>query len=83
MGAVIDGEDWRMASVADHIDVPETDIEAIVAAALDYLEGFLLGDADIASVRVYSCHWVDFLHIVRARGEWKLFHVTWHPHTTT
>ena len=33
---------------------------------------------DIASVRVYSCRWVDFLHVVKARGEWKLFHVTWH-----
>ncbi len=33
---------------------------------------------DIASVRVYSCNWVDFLHVVKARGEWKLFHVTWH-----
>lgn len=33
---------------------------------------------DIASVRVYSCRWVDFLHVVRARGEWRLFHVTWH-----
>ena len=33
---------------------------------------------DIASVRVYSPWWVDFLHIVKARGEWKLFHVTWH-----
>lgn len=28
---------------------------------------------DIASVRIYSCRWVDFLHIVKARGEWKLF----------
>ena len=33
---------------------------------------------DIAAVRVYSCRWVDFLHIVKARGEWRLFHVTWH-----
>ena len=33
---------------------------------------------DIASVRVYSPRWVDFLHIVKARGAWKLFHVTWH-----
>lgn len=34
--------------------------------------------ADIASVRIYSCLWVDFLHVVKARGQWKLFHVTWH-----
>lgn len=33
---------------------------------------------DIASVRVYSCKWVDFLHVVKARGEWRLFNVTWH-----
>ena len=32
---------------------------------------------DIASVRVYSCQWVDFLHVVKARDEWRLFHVTW------
>jgi len=32
----------------------------------------------IASVRIYSCRWVDFAHIVRARGAWRLFHVTWH-----
>ena len=126
-----------MASIANHIDVSSTDIEAITAAALDYLEGYLSGDADrharayhpeaikrrytmdedgvfdiinisprtmsdyaslrependcefeifiddvfhdMASVRVYSCHWVDYLHIVRARDEWKLLHVTWVP----
>ena len=33
---------------------------------------------DMASVRIYSCRWVDFAHIVRARGEWRLFHITWH-----
>ena len=33
---------------------------------------------DIASMRVYSCAWVDFLHVAKARGEWRLLHVTWH-----
>lgn len=33
---------------------------------------------DIASARCYSCQWVDFLHLVKARGEWRLFHVVWH-----
>lgn len=33
---------------------------------------------DIASVRIYSCRWVDFCHIVKARSAWRLFHVTWH-----
>lgn len=36
---------------------------------------------DIASVRVYSCKWVDFLHLAKARGSWRLLHVTWHPVT--
>ncbi|MEN8240271.1 MAG: nuclear transport factor 2 family protein [Actinomycetota bacterium] len=130
-----------MAAVADHVDASPNDIDAIEAAALDYLEGYVAGDAerharsyhpeavkrrytqdeagvfgiinlspttmadfaaltepeddceieifiddvsqDIASVRVYSCHWVDFLHVVKARGEWKLFHVTWHSRSTT
>ena len=115
---------------------PKEDIDGVTAAALDYIEGYVQGDAerharayhpecikrryttdeesgvaelvvmsprtmvdyaalsdmsdceaeividaiseDMASVRVYSCNWVDFLHIVKARGEWKLFHVTWH-----
>lgn len=33
---------------------------------------------DMASVRIYSCRWIDFAHVVRARGKWRLFHVTWH-----
>jgi len=33
---------------------------------------------DIASVRLYSSKWVDFLHIVKARGEWRILHVAWH-----
>jgi len=32
----------------------------------------------MASVRIYSCRWVDFAHVVRARDEWRLFHITWH-----
>ena len=115
---------------------PQEDIDGVMAAALDYIDGYVEGDAErharayhpecikrryvtdeasgvdelvvlsprvmadyaalsqmsdceseviidaisegIASVRIYSCRWVDFLHIVKARGEWKLFHVTWH-----
>lgn len=34
-------------------------------------------DGDIAAVRCYSTKWVDFLHLVKARGEWRLFHVSW------
>ncbi len=31
----------------------------------------------MASVRIYSAKWIDFLHIVQARGEWRILHVTW------
>lgn len=115
---------------------PQEDIDGVMRAALDYVDGYVEGDAerhsrayhpecvkrrydrnvkydiaelvvltpqmmtdyasvtqfsegereviidaiseDIASVRIYSTRWVDFLHIVKARGEWRLFHVTWH-----
>ena len=33
---------------------------------------------DIDAVRADSCKHLDFLHIVKARGEWKLFHVAYH-----
>lgn len=52
--------------------VEDCEIEVIID---DISEG-------IASVRAYSCRWVDFLHIVKARGEWKLFHVAYHPRQT-
>jgi hypothetical protein len=124
-----------MSSTAAHVGVTEADLDAIRAAALDYLEGYVSGDAkrhldayhpeaikrryrqdqdgvfgmvsispqtmsdyaalqtpqdshpvividavyhDIATVRVYSEKWVDFLHVVKARGVWKLLHVTWY-----
>ena len=125
-----------MALAPSEIEAAQDDIEGVMTAALDYIEGYIDGDAerharayhpecikrryttdedsgidelvvlsprmmadyaalsqmsdcdteviidaiseDIASVRVYSCRWVDFLHVVKARGEWKLFHVTWH-----
>lgn len=123
-----------MALVEDRVGISEADIEAIERVALDYLEGYVSGDADrhlgsyhpeaikrryhlgsdgvvgiihlspqtmaddaalqtpqpveaeiiidavyddIASVRIYSPWWVDFAHVVKARGAWKLFHVTW------
>jgi Putative lumazine-binding len=124
-----------MALLEDRVGASESDIESIRQVALDYLEGYVSGDAerhlssyhpeaikrrysvgtdgvvgvitlspqtmaddaalqtpqpveaeiivdavydDIASVRVYSPWWVDFVHVVKARGDWKLFHVTWH-----
>lgn len=129
-----------MAIIAEHVTADAAIIDAIEAAALDYLHGYVNAEPerhlgayhpeaikrryeqdedgifglvnlsprtmadyaaitdpeddcevevfiddiyeDIASVRVYSCHWVDFLHIVDARGVWKLFHVTWHRRVT-
>ena len=129
-----------MDSASDRPEPAQDDIDAITSVALDYLEGYVSGDAqrhlrsyhpeaikrrytrdedgvfgivslspqtmadyaatesgidtdgrvevivddvfeDIASVRVYSSRWVDFLHVVKARGEWRLFHVTWHRRT--
>lgn len=126
-----------MTTVASTVTASQADIDAIERAAMDYLEGFVTGDADrhqrayhpeclkrrfttdaesgidgltvispatmvewadsgrtvvdgcdvdvfiddvygdIASVRIYSCNWVDFVHVVKGRSEWKLFHVTW------
>lgn len=60
-----------MVDYASTANVESSDCEVEVVID-DISEG-------IASVRVYSCHWVDFLHIVKARGTWGLFHVTWHP----
>ena len=34
---------------------------------------------NIAARRTYACKWVEFLHIVKARGEWRILHATWHP----
>jgi hypothetical protein len=125
-----------MALAPSELIAPQEDIDGVMTAALDYIDGYIGGDAerharayhpecvkrryrtddesgvqelvvmsprimvdyaalsqmsdcetaiiidaiseDIASVRIYSCEWVDFLHIVKARGDWKLFHVTWH-----
>ena len=123
-----------MALVEDRVGISQSDLEAIERVALDYVEGYVTGDAgrhlgsyhpeaikrrysvgsdgvvgiitlspqtmaddaalhtpreaetrviidavyeDIASVRIYSPWWVDFAHVVKARGAWKLFHVTW------
>ena len=57
-----------MTDYAAVTQIQERDREVIIDAI----------SQDIASVRIYSERWVDFLHIVKARGDWKLFHVTWH-----
>jgi Putative lumazine-binding len=60
-----------MTDYASVTQITERDREVVIDAISE----------DIASVRIYSTNWVDFLHIVKARGEWKLFHVTWHDRT--
>ncbi len=130
-----------MTPAPERLEASQDDLDGVMRAALDYIEGYTQGDADrharayhpecvkrrysrdeetgvealrmisprtmvdyaatgatvvpdceaevvidaisqdIASVRVYSCNWVDFLHVVKARGEWRLFHVTWHGRT--
>ena len=127
-----------MTLAPERVEASPEDADAITKAALDYVEGYVTGDAerharayhpeclkrrydvddesgvfalgtispqemvdyaatgmsvdedcmfeviidavsdDIASVRIYSTKWVDFLHVVKARGEWKLLHATWH-----
>lgn len=32
---------------------------------------------DMSTVRLYSNSWVDYLHVVKARGEWKLLHAAY------
>lgn len=68
----------------EHLQVLSPRIMADFAAAAGPMPigdgGELIVDAishGMASVRIYSSHWVDFLHLVKARGEWRLFHVTW------
>lgn len=47
------------------------DLEAVVEVIVDDVY------ADIASIRVYSPDWVDLVQLQRARGGWRLLHVTY------
>jgi len=126
-----------MTLVPEQLEASQQDVDGVMRATLDYVEGFTQGDADrhakayhpealkrnyykseksgidrletvspqemvdfagtgmsvvddgefevvidgisrdIASVRLYSTKWVDFLHIVKARGEWRILHAAW------
>lgn len=35
---------------------------------------------DAASVRIYASGWVDYLHLARWNGEWKIVNVLWELH---
>jgi hypothetical protein len=54
-------------SRVDHMRVDDPSYEIII----DDLS------QNIASVRLYSDGWVDYLHVVKARGEWKLLHAAY------
>lgn len=60
-----------MADYAATGAIPDCEAEVVIDAISE----------GMATVRIYSCRWVDFLHIVKARGAWGLFHVTWHDRT--
>jgi hypothetical protein len=36
-------------------------------------------DGDLASVKLHSTQLVDYMHLVRWDGEWKILNVLWHP----
>ena len=38
----------------------------------------MASQGDIDAVRADSCKYLDFLHNLKGRGEWKLFHVAYH-----
>ena len=62
-------------------------------AALDYIEGWYAGDGDrmtralqvklldilenAASARIDAGGWIDYLHLVRWRGQWVILNVLW------
>ena len=125
-----------MPRAPEKLTAPQEDIDAVMRAALDYVEGYLQADPErhanayhpealkrrfapnslgietvqyvtpqtmvdvtasgqskdenaeyevviddvgrnVASVRVYSTTWIDYLHIARGRGEWRIIHVAW------
>lgn len=58
---------------ASMIDLARNDEPPIDPTYEIFVDGVAEG---IASVRLYSDRWVDLLHVVKHRGSWKLFHVT-------
>jgi hypothetical protein len=32
---------------------------------------------NVATVRIDAHEWVDYLHLIRWNGEWKIIHVLW------
>ncbi|MBB4802412.1 hypothetical protein HNP37_002485 [Flavobacterium nitrogenifigens] len=34
--------------------------------------------AKTASVKLYADEWIDYMHIVKVNGEWKIINVLWH-----
>jgi hypothetical protein len=56
----------------------DADRAAIRAAALDYVDGWYTGVyQNAASVKVVASDWIDYLHLARWNGTWKIVNVLW------
>ena len=74
---VTDDDVWYLAvqTSASMVDVARVDRMKVEDPSYEIIIDDL--SEDIASVRLYSDRWVDYLHVVKARGEWKLLHAAY------
>jgi len=74
---VTDDDVWYLIvqTPASMVDVARIDRKRVDDPSYEIIIDDL--SEDIASVRLYSDGWVDYLHVVRARGEWKLLHAAY------
>ena len=73
------GRGWRTLGGMDlYARVNILDQRAVRLPRGDVTEAIALDSDPVNRARGWQDKGVDFLHIVKARGEWKLFHVTWH-----
>jgi hypothetical protein len=76
---VTEDDVWYLAvqTQASMIDVARIDRRRVDDPSYEIIIDDL--SENIASVRLYSDAWVDYLHVVKARGEWKLLHAAYAP----
>lgn len=74
---VTDDDVWYLVvqTPASMVDVARIDRKRVDDPSYEIIIDDL--SEDIASVRLYSDGWVDYLHVVKARGEWKLLHAAY------
>lgn len=54
------------------------DSAAVRQAALDYIEGWYEGNPErMARVKVDADSWIDYMHLARSDGRWKIVDVLW------